>query len=79
MNYYQNRIRRLKFEELLYLQLQLLKKNINRKDKIKGYNFNIVGNNFNKFYKKVLPFELTNAQKKVLKEIRNDLAAVTHK
>ena len=42
-------IRRLKFEELLYLQIQLLKKNINRKDKIKGYNFNIVGNNFNKF------------------------------
>jgi len=68
-------IRRLKFEELLYLQLQLLKKNINRKDKIKGYNFNIVGNNFNKFYKKVLPFELTNAQKKVLKEIRNDLGS----
>ena len=68
-------IRRLKFEELLYLQLQLLKKNINRKDKIKGYNFNIVGNNFNKFYKKVLPFKLTNAQKKVLKEIRNDLGS----
>ena len=68
-------IRRLKFEELLYLQLQLLKKNINRKDKIKGYNFNIVGNKFNKFYKKVLPFELTNAQKKVLKEIRNDLGS----
>ena len=68
-------IRRLKFEELLYLQLQLIKKNINRKDKIKGYNFNIVGNNFNKFYKKVLPFELTNAQKKVLKEIRNDLGS----
>jgi ATP-dependent DNA helicase RecG len=68
-------IRRLKFEELLYLQLQLIKKNINRKDKIKGYNFNIVGNNFNKFYKKVLPFKLTNAQKKVLKEIRNDLGS----
>jgi len=68
-------IRRLKFEELLFLQLQLLKKNINRKDKIKGYNFNVVGNNFNKFYKEVLPFELTNAQKKVLKEIRNDLGS----
>ena len=68
-------IRRLKFEELLYLQIQLLKKNINRKDKIKGYNFNIVGNNFNKFYNKILPFELTNAQKKVLKEIRNDLGS----
>ena len=68
-------IRRLKFEELLYLQIQLLKKNINRKDKIKGYNFNLVGNNFNKFYKKILSFELTNAQKKVLKEIRNDLGS----
>ena len=68
-------IRRLKFEELLFLQLQLLKKNIYRKDKIKGYNFNIVGNNFNKFYNDVLSFELTNAQKKVLKEIRNDLGS----
>ena len=68
-------IRRLKFEELLFLQLQLLKKNIYRKDKIKGYNFNIVGNNFNKFYDEVLSFELTNAQKKVLKEIRNDLGS----
>ena len=68
-------IRRLKFEELLFLQLQLLKKNIYRKDKIKGYNFNIVGNNFNKFYVEVLSFELTNAQKKVLKEIRNDLGS----
>ena len=68
-------IRRLKFEELLFLQLQLLKKNINRKDKIKGYNFSVVGNNFNKFYKEILTFELTNAQKKVLKEIRNDLGS----
>ena len=68
-------IRRLKFEELLFLQLQLLKKNIYRKDKIKGYNFNIVGNKFNKFYDEVLSFELTNAQKKVLKEIRNDLGS----
>ena len=68
-------IRRLKFEELLYLQLQLLKKNINRKDKIKGYNFSVVGKYFNKFYNEVLSFELTNAQKKVLKEIRNDLGS----
>jgi len=68
-------IRRLKFEELLFLQLQLLKKNINRKDKIKGYNFDTVGDNFNKFYQEVLVFELTNAQKKVLKEIRKDLGS----
>ena len=68
-------IRRLKFEELLFLQLQLLKKNINRKDKIKGYNFRVVGKHFNKFYNEVLSFKLTNAQKKVLKEIRNDLGS----
>ena len=68
-------IRRLKFEELLFLQLQLLKKNINRKDKIKGYNFSVVGKHFNKFYNEVLSFKLTNAQKKVLKEIRNDLGS----
>ena len=43
-------IRRLKFEELLFLQLQLLKKNINRKEKIKGYNFSVVGNNFKTFF-----------------------------
>jgi len=68
-------IKRLKFEELFYLQLQLIKKNINRKEKIKGYDFKKVGNVFNSFYNNHLKFSLTNAQKRVLKEIRNDLGS----
>jgi ATP-dependent DNA helicase RecG len=64
---------RLKFEELFYLQMQLLLKNINRKKKIKGHKFAVVGKYFNQFYNEVLPFSLTNAQKRVIKEIRNDL------
>ena len=68
-------IKRLKFEELFYLQLQLFKKNISRKEKIKGYNFKKVGDFFNLFYKNHLKFNLTNAQKRVLKEIRNDLGS----
>ena len=68
-------IKRLKFEELFYLQLQLIKKNINRKEKIKGYDFKKVGNMFNSFYNNHLKFILTNAQKRVLKEIRNDLGS----
>ena len=64
---------RLKFEELFYIQLQLLKKNQERKQKIKGYIFSKVGTHFKVFYNKILPFELTNAQKKVLKEIRSDM------
>lgn len=64
---------RLKFEELFFIQLQLLRKNILRKQKIKGYPFEKVGDFFNQFYKKYLPFELTGAQKRVLKEIRKDV------
>ncbi len=64
---------RLKFEELFYIQLQLIRKNILHKAKIKGYPFSRVGENFNTFYKEHLPFELTSAQKRVIKEIRNDL------
>src|SRR5690606_25040893 len=64
---------RLKFEELFYIQLQLISKNISRKNKIKGYNFEKVGASFKTFYDKHLPFELTTAQKRVIKEIRNDL------
>ncbi len=64
---------RLKFEELFYIQLQLISKNLSRKSKIKGFNFDQVGTLFNTFYAKHLPFELTNAQKRVIKEIRNDL------
>ena len=64
---------RLKFEELFYIQIQLITKNLIRKHKIKGHPFTKVGHLFNEFYSKHLPFELTNAQKKVIKEIRNDL------
>jgi len=63
---------RLKFEELFYLQLQLLLKNINRKKKIKGHHFEHIGEFFNRFYHEVLPFKLTDAQKRVIKEIRKD-------
>ena len=73
--YLEKSIERLKFEELLFLQLQLLRKNIYRREKIKGHSFNIVGKLFNKFYDSVLPFRLTNAQKRVLKEIRKDLGS----
>ena len=64
---------RLKFEELFYIQLQLLVKNKLHKQKIKGYPFEQIGNYFTKFYNEHLPFELTEAQKRVVKEIRNDL------
>lgn len=63
---------RLKFEELFYIQLQLVVKNMTRKTKNKGFVFEKVGSYFNDFYNNHLPFELTGAQKKVLKEIRKD-------
>ncbi len=66
---------RLKFEELFFIQLQLITKNLIRKHKIKGHPFDKVGNHFTEFYNNHLPFDLTNAQKKVLKEIRNDLGS----
>ncbi len=66
---------RLKFEELFYIQLQLLSKKMQRRQKIKGYTFNQVGELFNDFYANHLPFELTDAQKRVIKEIRSDLGS----
>lgn len=66
---------RLKFEEFFFIQLQLLSKKLLRKRKIKGFPFEHVGDQFNRFYKENLPFELTGAQKKVLKEIRADLGS----
>ena len=66
---------RLKFEELFFIQLQLITKNLIRKNKIKGHPFEKVGDYFTTFYNHHLPFDLTNAQKKVLKEIRNDLGS----
>ncbi|MBC7615735.1 MAG: ATP-dependent DNA helicase RecG [Pedobacter sp.] len=64
--------RRLKFEELFFIQLQLLHNKQMRSLKFKGALFNTVGDKINTFYTKVLPFELTNAQKRVIKEIRLD-------
>ncbi len=69
---------RLKFEELFFIQLQLLQKKLIRKAKIKGYVFEKVGEQFTNFYKNNLPFELTNAQKRVLKEIRKDIGSGAH-
>ena len=66
---------RLKFEELFYIQLQLISKKLLRKQKIKGYSFDKVGAHFNSFYTEHLPFALTEAQKRVLKEIRSDLGS----
>ncbi len=67
--------RRLKFDELFFLQLQLITGKIYLKEKIKGHLFSKVGENLNTFYKKYLPFELTNAQKRVIKEIRTDMGS----
>ncbi|MEH6681191.1 MAG: ATP-dependent DNA helicase RecG [Sediminicola sp.] len=66
---------RLKFEELFYVQLQLIFKKMLRKQKIKGFPFDKVGSFFNEFYDKRLPFQLTEAQKRVVKEIRADLGS----
>ena len=66
---------RLKFEELFFIQLQLITKNLIRKHKIKGHPFSVVGEFFNDFYQDHLPFELTNAQKRVIKEIRTDMGS----
>lgn len=63
---------RLKFEELFFLQLKLLKNKLLRIQKFKGNVFEKVGHYFNEFYNNKLPFELTNSQKRVLKEIRQD-------
>lgn len=64
--------RRLKFEELFFIQLQLLANKQFREMKFKGHKFSLVGDYVHKFYQEILPFELTNAQKRVIKEIRTD-------
>lgn len=66
-----NALRRMKFEELFTLQLQLVRLRLLR-TKEQGIYFSSVGTYFNNFYHHHLPFELTNAQKRVLKEIRKD-------
>lgn len=64
---------RLKLEELFYIQLNILRYTAERKSKLKGFVFSKVGGYLNNFYEKNLPFELTNAQKRVIKEIRRDM------
>ena len=65
--------RRLKFEELFYMQLQLVQKNRLQKQKIKGYVFGTVGDTFHTYFNAHLPFNLTKAQQRVVKEIRHDM------
>lgn len=66
---------RLKFDELFYIQLRLLKLNKVRAITVRGFVFSKVGEHFNDFFTNYLPFELTNAQKRVLKEIRLDVGS----
>lgn len=66
---------RLKFEELFAIQLKILKQKHGNSRKFKGFIFDKVGDFFNNFYKNKLVFELTGAQKKVIREIRNDVGS----
>ena len=66
---------RLKFEELFYVQLNILRYAKDRARKYNGFIFSQVGNIFNTFYRHYLPFELTSAQKRVIKEIRRDMGS----
>ncbi len=67
--------KRLKFEELFFLQIRLLQIKGHRKDAVKGYPFSKIGDYFHTFFNTKLPFELTGAQKRVLREIRKDLGS----
>lgn len=66
---------RLKFEELFYVQLKLLRSNLVRHQLVQGFVFSKVGDAFNNFYNHHMPFQLTNAQKRVVKEIRVDMGS----
>jgi len=66
---------RLKFEELFFIQLKILSLKHHREGSFKGFVFSQVGYNLNTFFNNHLPFELTNAQKKVIKEIRKDMGS----
>jgi ATP-dependent DNA helicase RecG len=66
---------RLRFEELFFIQLSLLKGKLMRETKTPGFVFSVVGDHLNRFYKEKLPFEMTEAQKRVIKEIRKDLGS----
>ncbi len=71
-------IQRIKFEEFFFLELHLLRHKLNHKKTYKGFVFSKVGDAFNDFYFKQLPFELTDAQKRVMKEIRADMGSGEH-
>lgn len=64
---------RLKFEELFYIQLSILRQSKLREIKYKGFVFDKIGEYFNRFYRECLSFELTDAQKRVIREIRSDM------
>lgn len=64
---------RLKFDELFFIQLSILQAKIKRNTNIKGIPFSTVGNTLHRFYKDHLPFDLTNAQKRVIKEMQQDM------
>ncbi|MBP1675947.1 MAG: ATP-dependent helicase RecG [Bacteroidetes bacterium] len=66
---------RLKFEELFYIQLSILRQTKWREQNFRGFIFGQIGHYFNTFYKDYLPFELTGAQKRVLREIRTDVGS----
>ena len=66
---------RLKFDELFFIQLRLLRYKNNREETVRGNIFAHIGIHFNGFYNQFLPFELTNAQKKVIREIRMDMGS----
>lgn len=66
---------RLKFEELFYIQLSILRQTKWREQNFKGFLFEKVGDSFHTFFKEFLPFELTGAQKRVLREIRTDVGS----
>ncbi len=66
---------RLKFEELFYVQLNILRYASDQRRKYRGYVFSVVGDHFNNFYKQNLPFPLTEAQKRVIREIRKDMGS----
>jgi len=68
-------IARLKFEELFFVQLLILKQKFIRSTNIKGHTFSVVGNQFNNFYQHYLPFSLTDAQKRVIREIRTNMGS----
>tara|TARA_R110002096_G_scaffold426165_1_gene635530 strand:+ start:795 stop:2897 length:2103 start_codon:yes stop_codon:yes gene_type:complete len=74
-NKLQQAIFRLKFEELFLIQLNLLKLKLLNTQKSQGFEFTVVGDYFNQFYQNYLSFDLTNAQKRVIKEIRKDLGS----